>query len=420
MKALMYFVLVTSLAAHPSFGQFWSPTGAKSAAGAGYMIAATHLGNNVYGVGNNQVFVRSVDKGATWSAPSITAPSGDMVGLYRTDDRIYTSIKRNTYDYELHYSLDDGTTWVIDTAGLPSNLTKTGKPAMYVENMGGGYVIAYNSAVARYKKLGDPEWLPTTIDAIILDIGTLGSDWYAIGINKIVKSTDHGTNWTAINTSGFPANFQGNQLATNKVDRMFISTPPAAGGQDIYFSDDGGTSWALTNSSGHYTHANPFVGAMYAVDDYIFAAVSPEFANFKDAPPFLMSSANQPNFSKGDTSGLGEGATTTALPFFFHIGDQLFTMMGDIYTCTPGFTGNVSIAENTSVVNFFPNPATDHITLDVDIPTQWLLFNSTGKRMAQGVAHSRESINTLEFPKGLYTFQIVQDKSASTFKIILN
>lgn len=286
--------------------------------------------------------------------------------------------------------------------------------------MGGGYIIAYNSTVARFKKLGDPTWQPTTIDAVILDIGTLGNDWYAIGINKIVKSTNHGSTWAAINSSGFPTNFQGNQLATNKVDRMFISTPPAGGGQDIYFSDDEGSTWTLTNSSGHYTHANPFVGAMYAVDDYIFAAISPEFANFQDAPPFLMSSANQPSFSPGDTSGLGEGATTTALPFFFHIGDQLFTMMGDIYTSTPGFAGTVSITDHKAGVALFLNPATDYISLETNSPSHWILISSQGKQAAQGTTSKKEQINLSGLPKGLYTLHVLQERSSSTFKVIVH
>lgn len=131
MKTSIYTLYLFFLLASNSFGQFWTPTGAKTAAGAGYMIAAGHVGDYIYGVGNNQVFVRSTDKGSTWTAPSITSPTGVFAGLYGTEDRIYASIKRNTYDYELHYSIDNGTTWVIDTAGLPSNLTKTGKPAMY-------------------------------------------------------------------------------------------------------------------------------------------------------------------------------------------------------------------------------------------------------------------------------------------------
>lgn len=399
-------ILLFSLVNNTTHAQYWSATGAKAAAGAGYMIAACRLGNNIYGVGNNQTFVWSTDKGVSWTAPSITAPSGSFAALYGTGNRIYASIKRTTYDYDLYYSTDNGTTWTIDSAGLPQNITKTGKASVYVVHMGNGYVMAYNSGTARYKKLGDPTWLTTNVDAIILDIAYMGNDWYAIGANKILKSTDKGGSWSAISTSGLPANFQGNKLATNRIDRMFISTPPAAGGEDIYFSNDGGSTWTLTNSAGQYSHANPWVGAMYAVDDYVFAAVSPEFANFQDPPPYLMSSANQPSFSLGDTTGLGEGMTTTSLPFFFHVGDKLFTMMGDLYVSTPGFSGTMGVEENSVSVGLYPNPARDAVSINspfLVFPAVIKVYNSVGEVVMEKAVKTEEDKVSLELlSQGLY------------------
>ena len=82
---------------------------------------------------------------------------------------------------------------------------------------------------------------------------------------------------------------------------------------------------------------------MHAVDNYLFAKVNPECVNSQDPPPYLVSSATQPRFSPGKTSGPGAGMTTTSLPFYFHVEDKLFTMMIYLYSTQPEFPGMASL-----------------------------------------------------------------------------
>lgn len=64
MKTIITFLSIAL--ATTTFSQFWTPTGALSTAGGGYLVAATSIGDNVYAVGATTTFVHSTDRGQTW------------------------------------------------------------------------------------------------------------------------------------------------------------------------------------------------------------------------------------------------------------------------------------------------------------------------------------------------------------------
>lgn len=147
-----------------------------------------------------------------------------------------------------------------------------------------------------------------------------------------------------------------------------MSSAPANGGEDIYLSEDGRISWTLTNSSGLYAHANPWVQSLFAVDDYVFASIQPEFANIQNAPPFIVSSTQTPNFSAGDVTGLPTGQTNSHLPFFFNSRNKLFTMFWDVYVSQPGFSGTTAVSElgKQNALKVYPNPVSDKLIVEVN------------------------------------------------------
>lgn len=408
-----------------SFGQFWSPTGAVGTSGGSYLIAATSIDDNIYAVGNNSVFVHSSDQGENWTAPAITPPPGNYVSLTACNNYLYASMKINNFDFELHYSTNNGLTWVRDTIGLPQNIVNSGKASMNVCYMGNNYVMAFDNSKAVYKMLGTTNWIPTTIDFVIVDIKAMNDNWFAIGSQKLLKSTDHGTSWSEIATSGLPNNFQGYKLASNGLNRLFISNAPAAGGEDIYLSTDGGTTWELTNSADNYSYSNPWLGYMFAVDDYLIAAVLPEQFNFNDAPPFLISSASTPNFMVGDVSGLPTGQTNAILPFFFNSGGKLFTMFWDLYVSEPGFVGEPvsSIDEKDAlIVNVYPNPAKDLIYVNGDsgITIERIeIYSLLGQSMLVQ-EELNESVDVSIFPRGCYVMKLISGNSIVSKRVILD
>lgn len=421
-------ILFTLILAFSStlYSQYWTPTGALATAGGGYLVAATSIGDNVYAVGAASIFVHSADKGVTWTAPAITPPPGAYYALIACNNYLYASMKINTYDNELHYSLDNGMTWSIDTIGLPQNIVNTGKAAMNVRYMGNDYVMAFNATKAYHKKLGTNTWIATTIDYTIPDVIGMNDNWYAIGAGKLYKSTNHGGNWSQLPATGLPAGFQGNKFASNGLNRLFVSNSPANGGNDVYMSTDGGNSFTLTNSASQHTHTNAWVGAMFAVDDYIFGAILPESGNFNDAPPYIMSSTSTPDFSVGDGTGLPTGSTISDIPFFFNSGNKLFTMYGDLYTSTPGFVGNpvnVSVVDYKELeVGVYPNPAQNVINISaIEMANieSLILYNPQGQ-IVKEFKTSLKTIDVSHLPRGFYTLIIHSESKVASKKIILN
>ena len=247
MKNRFTFLLISLIFFTQAVAQNWKPMGALAASGSDwYLTGATSVGNDIFAVNLLQTMVYSTDLGNTWSAPTATKLKGTYAYILGIEDRLYASTKLNAYDYELHYSTDKGATWIPDTVGLPQSLTKTGKSAVILKYMENGYMLAHNYSKAFYKKVEETTWKPTSIDFIIVDIAATKDKWLAIGAAKILQSTNNGGSWTVMNTTGLPANFQGNKICTNG-KRIYISNAPADGGEDIYYSDNEGSSWTKTN-----------------------------------------------------------------------------------------------------------------------------------------------------------------------------
>lgn len=386
--------------------QNWKPTGALSASGPDwYLTGATSVGNDVFAVNVLQTMVYSSDLGVTWSAPAASKLQGTYAYVVGIENRLYASTKINTYDYELNYSTDKGATWKPDTIGLPQSPAKTGKSAMILKYMENNYMLAHNNLKAFYKKVEETNWKPTSIDFAIVDVAATKDKWLAIGAAKILQSTNNGESWTMITTTGLPANFQGNKICTNG-SRIYISNAPANGGQDIYYSDNGGLNWTLTNSAGKYSHANPWIQYMYAVDDYLFAAILPK--DSKDAPPFIVSTTPQPNFLVGDVSGFIIGKTTSSLPFFFHVKNKLFTMMWDLFSSEPGFNNSTTTAQinltDYESISVYPNPATNSIQLKTNNTEieEVEIYNMRGEKIFRQTGPELPPIAISGWIKGMY------------------
>ena len=402
--------------------QYWISTGALAATGSStYLIGATHAGGKIYVLSREQNIAYSENLGVSWTKPAITRPGGDFVAITGIKDRLYASLKLNTYDHNLYYSTNNGITWQLDNEGLPQSLTNTGKSGMILKDMGDDYVLAHNYLKAVYKKINETTWQSTFIDFAIVDIAATTDKWLAIGAAKILQSVDNGKTWTTINTTGLPANFQGS-LITSNGSRIFVSNAPANGGEDIYYSDDGGVSWTKTNSGGKFNYANPWLKCIYAVENYVFSSVSPKFGDIQSAPPFIVSTTQQPNFSIGNITGLPTGITNTNLPFFFHVKNKLFTMFWDLYSSEPGFsgiaTGIESMPDKVSEISLYPNPASNAIYFEGEIreKSEIMIFDIHGQLMSRNNLSSQRSVDISRLKSGIYFVTIFSGNDQKYYK----
>lgn len=401
------FLLISIVLISAINSQHWKATGALPATGASfYLVAATSVGNNIFAAHANKNLGYSTDLGKTWITDGINEPKGDFALLTGIKDRLYASMKTSPSDYELLYTTNNGQSWTMDTIGLPRAYTIIGITSMIVVDMGNDYIFAHNYLKAFYKHKNDAKWTPTEIGSAVVDVVAIKDKWIIVVAGKIIQSTDRGKNWTTMISSGLPDKFQGNKICTNGA-RLYLSNPPANGAQDVYYSDDEGASWTVTSIGGLYTHPNAWVQNLYAVDDYVFAAILPKQFDFNSPPPFIVSSQKSLSFTVGDVSGFPTGSTVSNLPFFFHVQNKLFTMFGDIYVSEPGFTGT-SAVKNVSASNMtisvYPNPSDRMVKISSKNAESFELavFDVQGKMVHQQIVHTSAEINVSMWQKGIY------------------
>lgn len=235
---LLSFFLVTS-----TFSQNWVQTNAANAAvGSDGYVQVAHLGDTIFALGNdlstyNNLSV-SLDEGATWG-PSVSIlenDNGQAAQILGVDNLLYIALKLPFDDYLYYHSSDLGTTWVLDTVGLPHyyNMPSTHKEAFVLEKLSNGYVvgftmIAYNSAFIKHET--DTEWTEITTynGKVHFDFTYIGNTWYSLNgwsmnnAEKITSSTDNGATWNPVPMSGLPTGFEPLKLESNHVNRLFIT-----------------------------------------------------------------------------------------------------------------------------------------------------------------------------------------------------
>ena len=393
--------------------QTWHGTNALDASGAYYITSSAHLGDVVYANGagptafNNFVF--SEDLGLTWSAPLSPFPEDQIATLTAIHGRLYAAVRNVSLAYSYEYTTDNGISWTSDNEGMPDHWSGTGKAAFNLKAMNNDQMAAYDATQLFVKTTSSTLWVSRNIDFVLVDLCVQGDTWFATSASAIYKSNDNGITWSLNGNSGLPSDFQGNIIASNGEDRLFVSAAPAQGGSDIYFSNDGGNSWSLTNSSEIYTHANAWVAEIYAVNDYVFASINPDGTNFNDTPKYIASSLESPNFSAGDADGFPEGYVVAPIPIYFHIEEQLFAMYQDVFTTTPGFDGAVNVSSfDRESFNVYPNPCKDVLFLGGESNTSYRILSANGVEVLSG--RSNGVLNTASLSSGMY-FLVCQEKT---------
>lgn len=441
MKKLYYSLLLSSMC-FIGYGQFWTRTNASIAAvGNDVRMLATHCGDTVFGLTYNNngqnILTVSTDKGSTWSNGQaiFTSPINGLIalvtGIFGTENRLYARVRAGSSSYlnVYYYSEDLGNTWNVDTIGLPRSLNPDYIHSMTISELGNGYLVAYSETYGAYfKHISASSWTKhqtytSSTGKKNLAFTNIGNTWYALngasssGGDDLTVSTDFGQTWSPITLNGIPAGFNPYYLVSNHMNKLYLAgRPNGTNANQLFYSTDGGMNWDSTNTSNYaqYTYASLYLYDLIAIEDYVFATFFPTTGD--TVSRILTSSTSTPNFSLCDVSGLPVYPTNTfslAPPQlnYFNIGPKLFiTYANDIYTSTPGFTGNnsgIGLKENNlSTFTIYPNPASSKLHVNSEDSQTWSLVNLNGQVLESGILQSGENTLHIQVANGLYLFQV--------------
>jgi len=122
-----------------------------------------------------------------------------------------------------------------------------------------------------------------------------------------------------------------------------------------------------------------------------------------------------------------EDFADTLIPFMFHCHILMHEddgMMGQ-FVVKQNITGVTELLLNNTTVKVFPNPARDVLNVKIDVvdntqPFQLKVYDVMGKIIySSTITQMQSSLNTSNWAKGLYTVELMQNKSSIHKKIII-
>lgn len=438
MKQLITLALICAFSL-TSYSQYWTRTNASIAAtGTDARMLSAHCGDTIFGIApttQGYFLTVSEDRGVTWSNGQsifdtlIDGYTPRIAAIYGIHNRLYASISlANSTYYNLYFYSDDlGNNWTVDTAGLSRSFNPAYINPFEFSELSNGYMVAYNALYGAYfKHISSNVWAhqPTSSSwsgTYNLDFTYIGNTWYALNNaqatgEQVNISTDNGQTWSTINISGIPSTFAPYNLVSNHRDMLYMSGSVAGSTPNrVYYSADNGTTWDSTNTAnyGQYGYASVYLRDLYAVEDYVFTTFYPTGGD--TVSRILTSNTAVPNFSLCDISGLPIYAANVfafgpPILNYFSIGDKLFiSYADDIYTATPGFTGNSGISveeQSTQHFSMFPNPTSNSIQISVGQPETLHIINSSGQTVFTENLENGENLIQFNLPVGIYYVRV--------------
>ena len=246
-------------------------------------------------------------------------------------------------------------------------------------------------------------------------------------INKLYKSTNQGSTWSEVSTTGL-TNLGNVHTLTISGNKMLLGGMDvnSANGAKIFTSTDNGASWTLSMTGYDQT---------YSPADFVTADNGDVYLNgvkydngISGFINKLYKSTNQGStWSEVSTTGLtnlGNVHTLTISGNKMLLGGMDVNSSNGAKIFTSGFsiTTGINEAESNKIANIFPNPSTDIITLDFtdNQPKLVNLISSTGEVIKQVSVINNSSVqfDVNELSSGLYLIVVVYSSETQTFKVL--
>lgn len=311
----------------------------------------------------------SANNGTSWTDITTDTLSGREDFVVSSGDRLYVATYNNFNAHGLiYYSTDEGQSWILDTAGMPSALFQPpGKADVQrLHAFGNGNLIAtFGSADGYYRKnITDTEWqiIPDLASLDPLEYCSSGDTVVAFGSGPtIMYSTDDGASFQSIAATGLPSVFTTTGVHWDRGQRMYLGIDDFNGSATRFlYSDDFGSSWtdfdieALVGTN--FIGVRQEITAVYGLQENVFFALYNDMAN---STADIFGSGNSGQTFAKDTTGLTvDGFSTEFVKKFLWNDNRLFSVHSNTDIHYKGLSGPVIGIETPSAeaLRIFPNP----------------------------------------------------------------
>jgi len=179
------------------------------------------------------------------SQPLINSIYSNGTSLFLASDAVNQSIGSAAYGLGgIFRSIDEGKSWVMINNGL-----STGDYVNNVFSLNGNLLEAGNRGIYLSTNNGD-NWTQTNVSVNVASFTVSGSDIYACGGNSIYKSSDKGSSWNTINSTGLSGASSTVIFSSN--NNLFINNTGNSNSGSIFAgifkSTDNGITWNPINS----------------------------------------------------------------------------------------------------------------------------------------------------------------------------
>lgn len=323
-------------------------------------------------------------------------------------------------------SIDNGQSFVPDTAGLPTFSCDNRPLSIYDAFVLDGRVIVIMNTGNYSKMPGDAAWVKNAQSATVFseNWASYNGSWYAWGGSKLQKSVDQGQTWTQPTNTNLPSSFDANLLHVNtETGRIYIAGSRITTGlYKMLYSDDEGATWDSIPI--HQALGSNWIGqrqavlGMFSKGDFMELMLT---NNANNSHPDLIVSTDGGQTFQIDTVGLQANAfgtvTVRAMVFF---NNELFMAPNYFDVYRKGGIASTVAAKAMAQVKVYPNPVEDVLNITSSERLKAIrIVDLQGREVARfDPSHDLQQLNLGFLQSGGYLLKAVTDQGEINLRVI--
>ncbi len=357
----------------------------------------------------------TISTGADITVPRFMKSAGSKMYMTTVNSGVYSMV----------YHTTDGSSFTLDTVGLPHSFGGV-TLITRIQYYKGKVIVAMSGNGYYLKDTADAAWhsinCPTAFNAPSDPLTYFNDTLYAYdnsGADIFYVSGDWGMNWTA-RTTNLPTDYSCNLLVADEVTgRLYAAGAwSSAAMYGLKYSDDHGVTWTTSTAAApfmslNYMHSQQHITAIYAHDPTVYLALENNADN--TAPDIIGSTSGLANLAY-DTVGLpAAGGAANGFNFLMYQGKLALALnVIDVYLKgVPNYINEPMAQKNN--FSLYPNPCTDRLIISSKnnaTPSEIKILDCTGK-VVRTLTGDTKQIDVTRLPAGTYLVTFVYDGKAS-------